>query len=275
MQVGTRFGAILCLIFWPCLAAAEGACGSTLFQRLAVPDYYCFDLSGIALPGALCGAVKPAGFKQVHLGQACKEHDACYARAGSTKKQCDAEFRDLISRTCETTLSGPLRELGRRQCLRTADFFYDAVKMNGCDAFISAQRNSGVSDPVCTSPMNVGPFVGRWRGWVEGGGRRFLYEFDLREREIGIGGTVRISDPTLTKYAHYSIEADIDGDVIALRGVRFISRNYQRFCMASMTAQLYRNENEAVLRGQWGGLAIKGGCPMKSNGVFTLARVPE
>ena len=101
-------------VFFPCASnsyAGIGSCGATWKQRLAIPEYVCFDLIGGTLPYAICAAGAVVGYKPVYFGEACVEHDSCYSTAGVHKSKCDSDFRDLLLITCDLTLSGDFRGL--------------------------------------------------------------------------------------------------------------------------------------------------------------------
>jgi hypothetical protein len=127
-----------------------GGCGSTKWQRLAVPEYVCFSMYGGTLPWvSVCSVSLLTGYTPVYLGEACRTHDACYGGAGARKSQCDASFRDLLIATCEASLQGAIWEIGRRNCRNVASEYYHQVTNNGRSAFIQAQAGAGTTNPTC------------------------------------------------------------------------------------------------------------------------------
>ena len=138
------------LLFVPVVyASALGHCGSTLVQQASIPEYNCFSHSGISVPYATCVPAAAVGFKPVHFGEACKFHDQCYATAGSKKKKCDQDFRQVLANTCELTLDGKFRSQSLKSCVVLAEAAYGAVGKWGCPAFLTAQKAAGIEAPNC------------------------------------------------------------------------------------------------------------------------------
>ena len=129
---------------------AEGGpyCGSGIGQELLVPEYACYGFGG-AVPYAACAVGTLVGYKAVYFGEACKQHDTCYSQNGSTKSTCDDNFHSLLKATCDETLTGALRNVGRKNCHKTASGYYTMVDIFGCNAFKSAQARAGNSNPIC------------------------------------------------------------------------------------------------------------------------------
>ncbi|MFH7321103.1 RHS repeat-associated core domain-containing protein [Desulfurivibrio sp. D14AmB] len=88
-------------------------CG-TLWNDWAVPDSWW---------GSFC------------FERACGEHDDCYARCGSTKSQCDEEFRKNMLAACEG-LNGTMKI----HCKSIAGSYYSAVRTLGQSAYNQAQK---------------------------------------------------------------------------------------------------------------------------------------
>ena len=127
-----------------------GKCGSTLFQRLGVPEYACFDRSGRLIPYATsCAVGIVSGYQPVYFGAACEQHDMCYSNIGSRKSNCDLGLRTLIEETCDYTLDSNSHQNARTSCHHIATVFYLAVSTKGCTAFKNAQRSSGAIEPTC------------------------------------------------------------------------------------------------------------------------------
>jgi len=123
-------------------------CGSGKLQELLVPEYACFGLGGV-LPYAACAAGTLIGYKPVYFGVACKAHDQCYSRKDSQKSTCDRNFLTVLEATCDTTLTGKLREVGRKNCHNTVSEYFHQVSTRGCEAFEMAQRRAGNNAPNC------------------------------------------------------------------------------------------------------------------------------
>ena len=142
--------ALVCgLIVWPTSTFAAGQCGSTLMQRIAVPEYACFSLAGGVLPYAVCAAGAVAGYKPVYFGAACGAHDSCYGRRGARKSTCDADFHKLLRTTCDHTLDGQFRGRSRTSCHNLVSEYYHQVRTRGCDPYRNAQAASGNRAASC------------------------------------------------------------------------------------------------------------------------------
>ena len=145
-------GMLALLVFSPHMrveAAGLGQCGSSWKQRLGVPDYVCVTKGGSSKPYAACAVGALVGAKPVYFCAACEGHDRCYARKGSKKSTCDANFGDLLSDTCSETLTGRSWNKGLSKCKFIAAGFEAAVAVKGCTAFIAAQKAAGVKSPKC------------------------------------------------------------------------------------------------------------------------------
>jgi hypothetical protein len=129
--------------------AQLGTCGATWKQRLAIPEYACFNKIGGTLPFAVCAAGAAVGYKPVYFGEACQQHDACYSSIGERKSKCDKNFRDLLILTCDITLEGEFRGRSRRNCHNLSKEFYFQVRERGCKAYKAAQAAGGVSNADC------------------------------------------------------------------------------------------------------------------------------
>lgn len=116
-------------------------CGSTLMQKIGVPEYVCFGLAG-TLPYAGCAVGRVTGYKPVHFGEACRAHDDCYSLNGISKEYCDRQFLTLMQNTCDTTLTGKYRKIARKNCYNVASEYYYQVSSKGHEAFANAQRLS-------------------------------------------------------------------------------------------------------------------------------------
>jgi hypothetical protein len=134
----------------PPSAGILGGCGSTKWQRLAVPEYVCFSPYGGTLPWVnLCVVASTTGYVPVYMGEACRMHDACYSAPGARKSQCDASFHELIVATCDASLEGAFWTIGRRNCRNVASEYHHQVSTNGCDAFRTGQQSAGIAQPAC------------------------------------------------------------------------------------------------------------------------------
>ena len=123
-------------------------CGSGRLQELLVPEYACFGYGGV-LPYAACAAGTLVGYKAVHFGAACKAHDQCYSDSRAKKSFCDSNFLALLEATCDITLTGNARSVGRKNCHNTASEYFHQVNTRGCEAFKAAQIAAGNSAPRC------------------------------------------------------------------------------------------------------------------------------
>jgi len=127
-----------------------GGCGSSKWQRFAVPEYVCFSMYGGTLPWVnVCSIAMFTGYKPVYLGEACRAHDDCYGSAGAKKSQCDQNFLSLLQETCDATLAGDAWTYGRKNCRNAASEFHYQVSTKGCSAFIEGQTGAGMGNPTC------------------------------------------------------------------------------------------------------------------------------
>jgi RHS repeat-associated protein len=98
------------------------------------------------VPGS-CGsgwshAFVPEDFRGlVTFTEACKKHDDCYGRCGSSKAKCDNQLRDDMRSACRKVyLSGGLH-FGLGDCYDRADIYYTAVTKLGQGPFDEAQKS--------------------------------------------------------------------------------------------------------------------------------------
>lgn len=96
--------------FWG-QSAKAGFCDpqSQTVTEFFVPEYICFGIAGGTIFSAACATGRLVGYKPVHFGTACEEHDRCYATKENSKLKCDEEFRELLYLTCDETLTGKYR----------------------------------------------------------------------------------------------------------------------------------------------------------------------
>ena len=134
------------------VANAQGKCGPNAkpVWEFVIPEYVCFGLAGGTLPSVACGLVVPVGYKPVYFGAACRQHDTCYAARGARKATCDRNFRELLTATCDQTLDGRFRTLGRKACHNAASEYYHQVSAKGCEPFKAAQLRAGNRSPTCS-----------------------------------------------------------------------------------------------------------------------------
>lgn len=135
------------------VANAQDKCGPNSRQvwEFFIPEYVCFGLAGGTLPSAaICGPGVLAGYKPVYFGAACRRHDTCYAARGARKATCDRNFRELLTATCDQTLDGRFRTLGRKACHNAASEYYHQVSAKGCEPFKAAQLRAGNRSPTCS-----------------------------------------------------------------------------------------------------------------------------
>lgn len=127
-----------------------GGCGSTKWQRLAVPEYVCFSMYGGTLPWVnVCSIALFTGYKPVYFGEACRAHDDRYGSAGAKKSRCDQSFLSLLKETCDASLIGEVWTYGRKNCGNAASEYYYQVSTKGCSAFMDGQTSAGVVKPMC------------------------------------------------------------------------------------------------------------------------------
>jgi len=150
--------------------AFANVCGSSM-SRYLVPDYICFDAQGARAPYASCDNGRGGGAlvrQKVDFSSACRRHDACYGAKGSRKSNCDTTFyRDLTS-ACRAQLGQGVPEATRRRCFETTLQYNDVIRgqatrrvglwmtqqvpftgRSACQAFVSAQKKAGASNPNC------------------------------------------------------------------------------------------------------------------------------
>jgi hypothetical protein len=85
----------------------------------------------------------------VNFTSSCQRHDGCYDKRGSIKSACDTDFYKNLNEACRTGMPRDFPEVGRKACFDTAASANDIVRKWGCDAFMAAQKASGVSNPSC------------------------------------------------------------------------------------------------------------------------------
>jgi len=260
--------ATIFLSFMPA-AFAQGMCGSADRERFAIPDFVCFGYEGIVLPWAICAAAGVAGHKAVHFGQACKEHDACYGSPGSSKYYCDKNFGSLLKATCDETLDGRFRALALLSCRSAASVFFTAVNSFGCDPYLKAQARAGVKVPTCTS---VDSFIGKWTGYAVAGSVKIAYGLDVRGTADHQSATVSLQRSSPLESAKYLASVTIIGSELGFKGVGFIERSGDNFCLAIGKLQLSLKNDVEILSGTWGPADSPGGCPAGSGGEVYLSR---
>jgi hypothetical protein len=109
---------------WGALSIDAGRCGSSLLQRVLIPDApFGFDFSGC-----------------------CVKHDKCYETKGSAKSTCDSNFdnclRSKVSEVKKWYRPGFVGGVA-------AWGFHKAVAVFGCSAYKKAQIVAGNKCPTC------------------------------------------------------------------------------------------------------------------------------
>ena len=87
-------------------------------------------------PDSLRGPMRyliPQGASGADFRSACRAHDACYARPGADRSDCDCQFREQLMRACE-------RARNPRRCRRVAMIMYRSVRKYGDQPFQESQR---------------------------------------------------------------------------------------------------------------------------------------
>jgi RHS repeat-associated protein len=90
--------------------------------------------------GSGCGDSKTDGYVPDNIGnidfsKACKKHDECYGRCGSSKQECDDNFyKDMIAQ-CGGGFLGAV-------CTRVASFYKKSVEILGDSAYKTAQKTA-------------------------------------------------------------------------------------------------------------------------------------
>lgn len=160
--------------------ALGGTCGSQssamqrFLDRVVVPDHFPPDSVVASLiagpPTDECRA-----FGRAHLHEACDGHDACYGRAGASKRDCDLRFRSQLRSICADQYEVELEDaplgifsggasvarkmLCEQQCKEFSDVMFAAVGAFGGGAFDAAQdgsdEGSGSAAPRTPAPACV------------------------------------------------------------------------------------------------------------------------
>jgi RHS repeat-associated protein len=102
---------------------------------------------GPRFPGSSCGRSDdpdnnfPANFGAWNFNQACREHDACYARCGTPKQVCDDQFYDDMRDGCDTVPPATGGGYARLVCRDAAYAYYVAVRRSSraADQYNKAQ----------------------------------------------------------------------------------------------------------------------------------------
>lgn len=81
-----------------------------------------------------CGADGGTKFPQFGFGKACRAHDKCYDRCGSSKAICDLQFLTNMQFSCGL--------VGLAPCRLAALQYYEGVAFFGGGAFSDAQKNA-------------------------------------------------------------------------------------------------------------------------------------
>jgi hypothetical protein len=93
-----------------------------------------------AQAGSICGGdgdwrsgIIPDQWGPARFYKACRQHDDCYGRFGSSKQECDREFGENLRKECRATFP-------TADCFAAAEGYASAVESMGGDAFRSAQK---------------------------------------------------------------------------------------------------------------------------------------
>lgn len=125
--------AVLCSLAWSGAATAQApASRDLLAERPCGPD---------SLKGPLRYLI-PQGFGRTDFRPSCNNHDNCYARPGSSRKQCDDAWRDEMLTACESSRC-------RIGCRMLARFMHRVVSRFGDGAFADAQKKAAAGAGGC------------------------------------------------------------------------------------------------------------------------------
>jgi len=72
-----------------------------------------------------------------YLNGCCNLHDLCYDRCGTSRDRCDDEFRACTSNAPSTMIKD-----AKGFCSAAGETMYYLVRLAGCSAFKSAQKNA-------------------------------------------------------------------------------------------------------------------------------------
>jgi len=130
------------------LQGLKSYCGSGFLQKILVPEFNCFSKTGIS-PYAICAV--NIFTKPVNYTAACATHDSCYERSGSTRSECDLEFKTIMEMTCDETLPKPEDwTLAVSNCKNIARLYYEIVRYKGGKAFVNAQKTDVLGKDLST-----------------------------------------------------------------------------------------------------------------------------
>jgi hypothetical protein len=117
--------AVLCCLAWSGAASAQAPSRDLLVERPCGPD---------SMKGPIRYLI-PQGFGRTDFRPTCNNHDRCYARLGSSRKQCDDAWRDEMLAACESSRC-------RLGCRMLARFMHRVVSRFGDGAFAEAQKKA-------------------------------------------------------------------------------------------------------------------------------------
>jgi hypothetical protein len=168
-----------------------------------------------------------------------------------------------------------------------ATFLYDYFELKPQRTFFrsstarQAQHRSVPTDSATSvaSVANTPPVVrpatlsGTWVGTAgTGTGLFYPYQWTIEQDGEKIRGTISISDGNGQTSAVYRIRGVFQSDVLRFEGVEFVQKSGGSWCMASGVVRLRTLGGTSRLEGNWGPLAVAGGCPPGTGGTVQLAR---
>lgn len=153
------------------------------------------------------------------------------------------------------------------------DFALETLTAIAASAKVEGKRacigNCGPGEIVAPQPLNL---TGNWRGFASQGQSKFGYEWVIRQEGESISGTIALTNLDGSDRSVYSFEGRVQGSNVSFRGIRWTTPKLGTWCIASGELQIVERGTPLELRGIWGPLAVKDGCPSETGGEVHLAK---
>ncbi len=153
------------------------------------------------------------------------------------------------------------------------DFALETMTAIAASAKVEGKRacigNCGPGEIVAPQPLNL---TGNWRGFASQGQSKFGYEWTIRQEGASISGTIALANLDGSNRSVYSFEGRVQGRNVSFRGIRWTTPKLGTWCIASGELQIVERGTPLELRGIWGPLAVKDGCPSETGGEVHLAK---
>ena len=107
----------------------------------------------------------------------------------------------------------------------------------------------------------AGPIVlgGKWTGTSNWGKQVFTIKLDLKQDGNLLTGIIEAQTLEKTKSASYTVSGFINGSIIALKAIKFISKE-GTWCLPEFNVKFLVDSNSRKLTGRWKNNNVKEGC---------------